>query len=109
MSAVPGSIAALCSVLLKLFYLAWHRWNHRNLCLADCTTTFGLAQMEPQELVPYRRYRALGAVYVTLDLFLWLSCSSGICAAYILGAFDDVLETLHVSDAGLSLFRRGFL
>ena len=68
MSAVPGSIAALFSVLLKLFYLAWHRWNHRNLCLADCITTFGLAQMEPQELVPYRRYRALGAVYVTLNL-----------------------------------------
>ncbi len=68
MSAVPGSIAALFSVLLKLFDLAWHRWNHRNLCLADCITTFGLAQMEPQELVPYRRYRALGAVYVTLDL-----------------------------------------
>ena len=29
--------------------------------------------MEPQELVPYRRYRALGAVYVTLNLlFIFL-------------------------------------
>ena len=35
--------------------------------------TFGLAQMEPEELVPYRRYRALGAVYVTLNLlFIFL-------------------------------------
>ncbi len=126
MSAVPGSIAALFRVLLKLFYLAWHRWNHRNLCLADCITTFGLAQMEPQELVPYRRYRALGAVYASrnnsrkvekvslepssVESFLYLSCSSGIRAAYILGAFDDVLETQgHVSGAGLSSFRRGFL
>ncbi len=56
-----------------ILFPAWHRWNHRNLCFADYIMTFGLAQMEPRELVPYRRYRALGAVYVTLNLlFIFL-------------------------------------